>query len=94
MTIYLDDNFKGRELVGRLRNAGFKVVLPADLHLDGAAAARHFEGAIRQGAIVLTKDEEDFRDLHQLVLTSRGNHPGAIWWPTQMIGYATCGQNI
>lgn len=78
MKVYLDENFTDRILAGQLRKAGHTVVQPADAGLRGASDARHFEYAIREGLILLTKDREDFRDLHQLVMTSGGSHPGVL----------------
>ena len=47
-----------------------------DVQLSGATDARHFEHAIRNGLIVLTADRRDFWDLHDVVQTSGGHHPG------------------
>jgi len=44
----------------------------------GASDARHLEYAIRQGLTGLTSDLRDFRELHQLVLTAGGSHPGIL----------------
>jgi predicted nuclease of predicted toxin-antitoxin system len=78
MKLYLDDNQADRKLATLLVNAGHGVVRPADVGLAGATDARHFEHAIREGLVVLTRDRKDFRDLHQLVLTAGGSHPGMV----------------
>src|SRR5262245_10694114 len=78
MMVYLDDNFADQALAGSLRKAGHTVFRPADFGLTGASDARHLERAIREGLVVLTKDRDDFHELHQLVLTSGGCHPGMV----------------
>jgi predicted nuclease of predicted toxin-antitoxin system len=78
MRIYLDDNLTDRTLAALLVEAGHTVVQPAAAGLTGASDPRHLEYAIRQGLAVLTSDRDDFRDLHQLVLTSGGGHPGIM----------------
>ena len=78
MKIYLDDNLTGRTLAALLMNAGHTVVQPTAAGLAGASDARHLEYAIRNGLAVLTRDRDDFRELHQLVLTAGGGHPGIL----------------
>jgi predicted nuclease of predicted toxin-antitoxin system len=76
MRIYLDDNFADRALAATLRKSGHQVSRPADFGLLGASDARHLERAIRENLVLLTKDRDDFQELHDLVLTSGGQHPG------------------
>jgi predicted nuclease of predicted toxin-antitoxin system len=76
MKIYLDDNLADKALVGLLGKAGHVVVRPAEADLGGKSDALHLEYAIRAGLVVLTSDRGDFADLHQLVQTSGGSHPG------------------
>jgi predicted nuclease of predicted toxin-antitoxin system len=78
MNIYLDDNRADRRVAGLLGKAGHGVILPANVGLAGVSDARHLEHAIRNDAVVLTADREDFWELHQLVLTSGGAHPGIM----------------
>lgn len=78
MMIYLDDNLAARALAGMLRKAGHSVCRPTDLGLMGASDARHLERSIREKLVLLTKDRDDFYELHELVLTSGGQHPGLI----------------
>jgi hypothetical protein len=78
MTIYLDDNRTDKSLIALLRKAGHVVVIPADVGLIGRSDACHLEYAIRHILVTLTADHEDFADLHQLVLTAGGNHPGIL----------------
>jgi predicted nuclease of predicted toxin-antitoxin system len=78
MKIYLDDNLTDRTLAALLTKAGRMVVQPAAAGLAGASDPRRPEYAIRQGLTVLTSDCDDFRELHQLVLTAGGSHPGIL----------------
>lgn len=78
MKIYLDDNFADRTLAEKLRRAGHTVFRPADFGVSGASDARHLRQAIQENLVTLTKDRDDFQDLHQLVLACGGHHPGII----------------
>ena len=78
MKVYLDDNLAGKRLLGLLRKNGHTVARPADYGLVGVSDARHLEKAIREDLVSLTKDRDDFGDLHRLILTSGGGHPGIL----------------
>ena len=78
MNLYLDDDCAKAALVARLRKAGHKVSVPADASLSGAADARHFLHAVLHGLIVLTRNHDDFEDLHQVVQATRGQHTGIL----------------
>jgi predicted nuclease of predicted toxin-antitoxin system len=78
MNIYLDDNLSDRTLAALLVKAGHAVVRPSDIGLTGASDAVHLERAIRERRVTLTSDRDDFRELHQLVLTAGGSHPGIL----------------
>jgi predicted nuclease of predicted toxin-antitoxin system len=78
MNLYQDDNIADRSLAAALRRAGHTVSRPADFGLAGASDPRHFERAIRENLVLLTKDNDDFQDLHNLVLASGGRHPGLV----------------
>jgi predicted nuclease of predicted toxin-antitoxin system len=78
MRSYLDDNRAGKKLLGLLQNAGHLVVCPADVGRRGVSDARHLEYAIRESLVVLTGDREDYWELHDLVLASKGAHPGIL----------------
>jgi predicted nuclease of predicted toxin-antitoxin system len=78
MKLYLDDNLSDRVLAAMLRRAGHTAVQPADAGLVGASDVRHLEHAVRSDLVTLTKDGQDFKDLHQLVLSCSGCHPGIL----------------
>lgn len=76
MRIYLDDNITDRRVVAQLRRMGHAVLLPAEVGHAEASDATHFAAAIRQGVVLLTQNAKDFLDLHDLILTAGGRHPG------------------
>jgi predicted nuclease of predicted toxin-antitoxin system len=78
MNLYLDDNIVEGQLVKLLVKGGNSAVRPVDVGLGGTSDAKHFEYAIRKSWIVLTRDDEDFEDLHTLVLAAGGRHPGIL----------------
>src|SRR5262249_38428901 len=78
MRLYLDDNLTDRRVVAELHRAGHTVVLPAALGHAGASDAYHFAQAIHHTAALLTRNYKDFIDLHDLILTARGHHPGLL----------------
>lgn len=78
MNIYLDDNRTDRSLAGLLRRSGHTVTVPLDVGLSGRTDASHLEHAARNNLAMLTADRNDFAELHQLVLTTGGHHPGIM----------------
>jgi predicted nuclease of predicted toxin-antitoxin system len=78
MNLYLDDDSAKGALVARLRKSGRQVVVPADALLDGAADPRHLLYAVRQGLVLLTRNHDDFEDLHLLVQATQGRHTGIL----------------
>jgi predicted nuclease of predicted toxin-antitoxin system len=78
MNLYLDDDSAKGALVARLRKAGHQVVVPADVLLSGAADPRHLLHAVRYDLAVLTKNHDDFEDLHLLVQATHGRHTGIL----------------
>ncbi|MFO0965028.1 MAG: DUF5615 family PIN-like protein [Gemmataceae bacterium] len=76
MNLYLDDNSNKTSLVGRLRAAGHKVAVPADLNLAGAADPKHLAACARTALVILTRDHEDFLDLHDLIQETHGRQAG------------------
>jgi predicted nuclease of predicted toxin-antitoxin system len=78
MNLYLDDDTADRRLVTLLSNAGHVVVVSAEVHLSGAADTRHFIHAMRQSLILVTRNHDDFLDLHEVVQAAHGRHPGIL----------------
>lgn len=78
MNIYLDDDSVGGPLVSRLRKTSHRLILPTDVGNAGAHDPIHLTTAIQQGFLVLTRNEGDFEELHDLILASGGSHPGIL----------------
>lgn len=78
MRLYLDDDSADPHLVRLLRNAGHEVRVPADVNMSGQSDSVHLTHAIRDNWICLTRNFDDFEDLHNLVLESGGHHPGIV----------------
>jgi hypothetical protein len=60
MNLHLDDDTADRRLVALLRNAGYMVVVPANVQLSGASDARHFMHAMQHALLLMTKNHNDF----------------------------------
>lgn len=78
MRLYLDDDTAWALLVRLLRHAGHDVQLPADVGLAGVKDPVHFANAVRADRVFLTRNYEDFEDLHILAQVLRGFHPGIL----------------
>ena len=78
MKLLLDENMSDRRLAARLRAQGHDPVLATDVGLLSATDARVFIYAITQNLPVLTRDSDDFTDLHDLILSAGGRHPGLL----------------
>src|SRR5262245_52358138 len=78
MNLYLDDDSAKAGLVVRLRKAGHKVVGPADVSLSSAPDPRHLLHAVQNGLVLVTRNYQDFEDLHQLVAAVQGRHTGIL----------------
>jgi predicted nuclease of predicted toxin-antitoxin system len=78
MNLYFDDNIADQKLRALLVKQAHTVVQPSDVGLRGASDARHLEYAARHRLVLMTKDNDDFEDLHLLVRTCGGSHPGIL----------------
>lgn len=78
MNLYLDDDSAKGALVARLKKAGHQIVLPADARLVGAADARHLLYAVLHSSVLLTRNHDDFEDLHELIQATQGRHTGIL----------------
>jgi Domain of unknown function (DUF5615) len=61
-----------------LRKAGHDVVIPAEIEMSGKSDPKHLTKAIGDDRACLTKNYEEFFDLHELVLESGGSYPGVL----------------
>jgi phosphopantothenoylcysteine synthetase/decarboxylase len=61
-----------------LRTAGHQVVTPADAGLAGVSDPRHLTHTVQQHLVLLTRNHDDFEDLHLVVQATGGNYPGLL----------------
>jgi predicted nuclease of predicted toxin-antitoxin system len=78
MRLYLDDDLTSPRLAGLLRSAGHDVRLPADAGLAGKKDPVHLAEAVRDQRVCLTRNFDDFKALHELVMVAQGHHPGIL----------------
>ena len=76
MKLYVDDDSVAELLIKLLRKAGHDVQIPKDHDLAGKPDAVHLAHAILERRILLTRNHEDFEDLHDLVMVAEGHHAG------------------
>jgi hypothetical protein len=53
-------------------------MVPADVGLAGKADPVHLRRAIRESRTMLTHNNVDFRELHDLLIDAQGHHPGIL----------------
>jgi len=78
MNLYLDDDSAKGALIARLKKEGHQVVVPGDVSMSGAADPRHLLHAVENDLVLLTRNHDDFEDLHLLVQATRGLHAGIL----------------
>ena len=78
MRVLIDENMSSRRLAARLQAVGHDVVLASDVGLVSVGDARVLAWAVARDRPVLTRDHEDFADLHDLVVAVGGHHPGIL----------------
>ena len=78
MRLYLDDDMASEILRRLLTQAGADVQIPADIDMSGEDDAVHLTLAIRTNRLLVSGNHNDFLKLHDLVLESRGHHPGIL----------------
>lgn len=78
MRLYLDDDSVARALSALLRRVGHQVILPAQVAMSGKEDPIHLLYALQQSLILLTRNHNDFSDLHELVIGAGGAHSGIL----------------
>jgi hypothetical protein len=78
MKLYLDDDSVDPLLVRLLRQAEHDVCLPADTGLSGADDPVHLTQAIADRRSFLSRNHDDFLQLHVLIMQARGHHAGIV----------------
>jgi hypothetical protein len=79
MSVYLDDDAADRRLIAELRKAGHVATVPADANLAGATDARHLIHCLSSELTLLTRNHDDFLDLHEVVQAAQGQHFGILF---------------
>ncbi len=78
MRILIDENLSSLRLAARLQAQGHSPILAGDVGLLSVTDPRVLIFAVTQALPVLTRDSEDFEDLHDLVMVVGGHHPGIL----------------
>jgi predicted nuclease of predicted toxin-antitoxin system len=78
MRLYLDDDSASALLTRLLQQAGHDVETPSGAGLSGRADAIHLTWAIRENRVLLSRNYEDFEELHLLIQQAQGQHPGIL----------------
>jgi predicted nuclease of predicted toxin-antitoxin system len=78
MRLLLDENMSDRRLATRLRAQRHDPILATEAGLVSVTDARVFVWAITQALPVLTRDSEDFTDLHDLIMAACGHLSGVL----------------
>jgi len=78
LSLYLDDCADDDTLAALLRRAGHRVRTPRDVGTSGVSDSEHLDYAVRQGYTLLTKDPDDFIDLHNQWQATGRTHSGIL----------------
>ena len=78
MKFLMDENMSDRRRASRLKAQGHDPLLAIDVGLLSVSDPRVLIWAIAQALPVLTRDSEDFTDLHDLLMAAGGHHPGIL----------------
>jgi hypothetical protein len=76
MRLYLDDDSAEALLVSLLRQAGHEVQVPADVGRIGESDPDHLTHAVREDRVLLSRNHDDFKSLHDLIVQVQGHYPG------------------
>src|SRR5437016_3497125 len=76
MKIYIDEDTASRLLTQLLRAAGHDIQVPVDASLLGMSDVVQLTYAIRENRVCLSRNYDDFEELHDLLTESGGFHPG------------------
>jgi hypothetical protein len=78
MQLYLDDDSVDSVLIRLLTAGGHDVLIPAAAGTAGQEDTVHFMRSIQTNCTLLTRNYDDFKLLHDLVVLSGGHHPGIL----------------
>lgn len=78
MKFYIDDDSADPALARLLRGAGHDARLPKDIGMAGKDDVLHLIRAISEGRVIVTRNYEDFKNLHELIMKVAGHYPGML----------------
>lgn len=78
MSLYLDDDSVETLFIRLLERAIHDVEQPQDAGLVGRSDPVHLQRAIATGRCLLSRNHDDFEELHELILEAGGTHPGIL----------------
>jgi predicted nuclease of predicted toxin-antitoxin system len=78
MNLYLDDDSAKASLARLLKKAGHQIVIPTDAGIPGVSDPRHLMYTAQHSLVLLTRNHDDFEDLHMLLQATGGKHPGLL----------------
>lgn len=78
MNLYLDDDSIDSLLLRLLRRDGHDVQVPQDVGIPGESDPVHLTFASRSQRVLLSRNHDDYRELHELVYYTGGAHFGIL----------------
>jgi len=78
MNFYLDEDSIDPLLIRFLRRAGHDVAVPGEAGALGESDPVQMTHAIRQQRIFLTRNHQDFFEIHELIRVAAGHHNGIL----------------
>jgi stage V sporulation protein SpoVS len=78
MNLCVDEDSCADALIGQLRHAGHDVLTAAEAGAIGDSDVAQLTRAIGLSRVFLSKNHDDFRDLHLLLAAAGGRHPGIL----------------
>jgi Domain of unknown function (DUF5615) len=78
MRLYFDEDSIEHLLIRLLRNDGHDVELPTDSKLLGHPDAVQLTYAVQNSRVLVSRNHDDFADLHVLIDATGGTHPGIL----------------
>ena len=78
MRVYLDDDSAEALLVALLQQAGHDVQIPADVGMTAQSDSIHLAHAVGDDRALLSRNHDDFKSLHDLIVAVHGHYPGLL----------------
>jgi hypothetical protein len=78
MRLYLDEDLASPALSRALQNAGHDVQSPGDVSLLGRSDPVQLTHAIHEGRAIMSRNYDDFLELHNLLGQAQGHHAGIL----------------